>query len=62
MVGIIIQSSITVYITTSLQETKLNMLLKLLPQLTMIIIMGSSTTVMIKYYHIKKSKITIMIK
>ena len=64
MVGIIIQLSITAYIqkTTSLQETKLNTLLKLLPQLTMIIIMGSSITATIKYYHIKKSKITIMIK
>ena len=62
MVGIIIQSSTTAYNTTSLQETKLNMLLNLLPQLTMTIIMGSSITATIKYYHIKKSKIIIMIK
>ena len=58
MVGIITQSSITAYITTSLQEIKLSTLLNLLQDSTMIITMGSSITVMKKYCHTKRSKIT----
>ncbi len=62
MVGIITQSSITVYNTKSLQEIKLSTLLKLLQDSTMIITMGSSITVTKKYCHTKRSKITTTIR